>query len=186
MFTETSKQWRSQQGDFSGSVYWPGGGITFKNGRWTPVNPNQTGKPSSSSTSSSEGTPSLPLDVVDAGDFYLLYADVPGLAKSDLAIKLSGPNKEPRVIKISGQRTNPNQQQQEGDASKPDGSSNNLLQQQRVFGSFASSWELPADADNEGISAKVTDGVLTVTVPKKQQQPPQVEEEDDGQDIFVA
>jgi HSP20 family protein len=181
-----ARQW--QQGNISGGVYWPGGGYTFKNGRST-ASPNQSSKPH---TSSSAGTPSLPLDVVSAGDFYLLYADVPGLAKSDLSIKLNGPNKEPRVLKISGQRTAPYQQQQQqqneeqGDKSV-DSSSNSVVQQQRVFGSFGSSWELPADADSEGISAKVSEGVLTVTVPKKQQQPPQpTEDEEDGQDIFVA
>jgi HSP20 family molecular chaperone IbpA len=186
MFADMSKQWRAQQGSISGSVYWPGGGFTFKNGQWSPVNPNQS--PSSSSKDSAVA-PSLPLDVVSAGDFYLLYADVPGLAKSDLSIKLSGPNKEPRVLKISGQRTAPYQQQQqgEGQGDKVDAGSSSVVQQQRVFGSFASSWELPGDADSEGISAKVSEGVLTVTVPKKQQQPPQPEEDDDdGQDIFVA
>jgi HSP20 family protein len=183
VYNEMARQW--QQGNITGGVYWPGGGYTFKHGRWSTANPNQSSKPNSSSA----GAPSLPLDVVSAGDFYLLYADVPGLAKSDLSIKLSGPNKEPRVLKISGQRTTPYQQQQqgEGQGDKVDDVSSSVVQQQRVFGSFASSWELPGDADSEGISAKVSEGVLTVTVPKKQQQPPQPEEEeDDGQAIFVA
>ena len=177
MFSELSKQWKAQQGNVSGGVYWPGGGVTFNNGRWRPVNSSDpssktdSSKTNPSTPNSASTEPTLPLDVVSTDGFYLLYADVPGLAKSDLSIKLSNPTKEPRMLKISGQRSAP---EQEG-----------VMQQRRQFGPFATAWELPADAESEGISAKVSEGVLTVTVPKKQPQP-EAEQEDDSQEIFIA
>ena len=51
------------------------------------------------------------------------------------------------------------------------------------FGSIEWRWQLPEDAESEGISAKVAAGVLTITVPKKQPQP---EPQDEQQDIFIA
>jgi HSP20 family protein len=50
-----------------------------------------------------------------------------------------------------------------------------------MYGPFSRSWTLPEDADSEGISAKVSEGVLTITVPKKQPEP----EVDDAQEISI-
>jgi HSP20 family protein len=58
-----------------------------------------------------------------------------------------------------------------------------LQQQERVVGSFERRWQLPEDAESERISAKVADGVVTITVPKKQPEPEPVDEQ---QDIFIA
>jgi HSP20 family protein len=106
----------------------------------------------------------LALDVVSTDGFYLLFADVPGLAKSDLSIKLS----KERVLSLSGERKAP---VDEG-----------YSQRERRFGAFERAWSLPEDAESEGISAKVTEGVLTITVPKKQPEPVV----DDAQDIAIA
>jgi HSP20 family protein len=128
-------------------------------------------RPNKSSTQQQQGdsgTPQLSLDVADAPEgFYTLLADIPGLSKPDLSIKLS----KERVLTFSGER-------------KPayyDAST--LQQQERAVGSFERRWQLPEDAESEGISAKVADGVLTITVPKKQPQP---EPEDEQQGIFIA
>ncbi|WIA40288.1 hypothetical protein OEZ86_013661 [Tetradesmus obliquus] len=160
---DMAKQWK-ETGSVSGRVYWPGGGVEF--------GPKGC-KPASSSSQQQQqqqgksGTPQLPIDVADAPEgFYTLYADVPGLAKADLSIKLS----KERVLTISGERKSPL-------ADAP------LQQQERVLGSFERRWQLPEDAESEGISAKVADGVLTITVPKKQPQP---EPQDEQQDIFIA
>jgi HSP20 family molecular chaperone IbpA len=161
MMKDMAKQWK-ETGSVSGRVFWPGGGIEF--------GPHGC-KPSSSKQHQQQGdsgTPQLPLDVADAPEgFYTLLADVPGLSKADLSIKLS----KERVLTISGERKSP----LADDAP--------LQQQERVLGSFERRWQLPEDAESEGISAKVADGVLTITVPKKQPQP---EPEDEQQDIFIA
>jgi HSP20 family protein len=149
------KQWR-ETGKVSGGFFWPGGGVNYQANR---AGASSEAMPNSSSSKS----PSLPLDVVSTDGFYLVYADVPGLAKADLSIKLS----KERVLTLSGERRPP---VEEG-----------FTQQERAAGPFSRSWPLPEDADSEGISAKVSEGVLTVTVPKKQPEP----EVDDAQEISV-
>jgi HSP20 family protein len=42
---------------------------------------------------------------------------------------------------------------------------------ERQFGSFQRSFRLPADADNAAVSADLRDGVLTVTIPRKNPAP---------------
>jgi HSP20 family protein len=59
--------------------------------------------------------------------------------------------------------------------------SEGFSQKERMYGPFSRSWTLPEDADSEGISAKVSEGVLTITVPKKQPEP----EVDDAQEISI-
>jgi HSP20 family protein len=151
-----AKQWR-ETGKVSGGFYWPGGGISYRAAR--------DGSPEASApgSSPSPSSPSLPLDVVSTDGFFLLYADVPGLAKSDLSIKLG----KDRVLTVSGERTPP--------------VSEGFSQKERMYGPFSRSWTLPEDADSEGISAKVSEGVLTITVPKKQPEP----EVDDAQEISI-
>jgi HSP20 family molecular chaperone IbpA len=149
-----SKQWR-ETGKVSGGFFWPGGGVNYQ--------ANGAGAPSDATAPNSSNRPSLPLDVVSTDGFYIVYADVPGLAKADLSIKLS----KERVLTLSGERKRP---VQEG-----------FTQQERAAGPFSRSWPLPEDADSEGISAKVSEGVLTITVPKKQPEP----EVDDAQEIII-
>ena len=150
-----SKQWR-ETGKVSGGFFWPGGGVNYQ--------ANRAGAPSEAMpNSSSSKSPSLPLDVVSTDGFYLVYADAPGLAKADLSIKLS----KERVLTLSGERRPP---VEEG-----------FTQQERAAGPFSRSWPLPEDADSKGISGKVSEGVLTITVPKKQPEP----EVDDAQEISV-
>lgn len=156
---QMAKQWR-ETGKVSGGFFWPGGGYTF-NARRDPNDPSSTS--SSTSTTTSSSSPSLPLDIVSTEDFYLLYADVPGLSKADLSIKLS----KERVLTLSGTRAAP---VEEG-----------FSQKERLFGAFSRTWTLPEDADSEGISAKVSEGVLTVTVPKKEPEP----EVNDAQEISI-
>jgi HSP20 family protein len=157
-----AKQWR-ETGKVSGTFKWPGGGLSYKADRsGVTLDPNTPSTAPNSSSGSSSG-PGLPLDVVSTDGFYLLHADVPGLSKADLSIKLS----KERVLTVSGQRQRP---VEEG-----------FSQQERQYGAFSRSWALPDDADSEGISAKVAEGVLTVTLPKKQPEP----EVDDAQAIEI-
>uniref|UniRef100_A0A383W1K5 SHSP domain-containing protein n=1 Tax=Tetradesmus obliquus TaxID=3088 RepID=A0A383W1K5_TETOB len=161
MMKDMAKQWK-ETGSVSGRVYWPGGGVEFGPGGFKPASSSQQQQQQGKA-----GIPQLPIDVAEAPEgFYTLYADVPGLSKADLSIKLS----KERVLTISGERKSPL-------ADAP------LQQQERVLGSFERRWQLPEDAESEGISAKVADGVLTITVPKKQPQP---EPQDEQQDIFIA
>eukprot|EP00775_Hariotina_reticulata_P012159 gene12159-12297_t len=147
----------------AGGFFWPGGSYMYGNpARCRPGNHQQQ-----DDGLQAAGTMKLNLDVVTTDGFYLLYADVPGLAKADLSIKLSSKD---RVLKLSGERKAP-----------ADWESSSWQQKERRFGSFERAWQLPEDADSQGISAKVTEGVLTVTVPKQQPEP----EVEDAEDISI-
>eukprot|EP00878_Enallax_costatus_P010733 GHUV01011210.1.p1 GENE.GHUV01011210.1~~GHUV01011210.1.p1 ORF type:complete len:225 (+),score=75.30 GHUV01011210.1:231-905(+) len=160
MMNDVAKAWKAAQ---------TGSGYDYSRGRCNPCNPG-----SKQHSSNPNRKPSLPYDVFQNDSSYQLFVDIPGLAKPDLKIRVSNLKSDkvqgssPRVLTISGERQAP---LQEG-----------YVQKQRLFGGFENMWELPADAESEGISAKVTDGVLIVTVPKKQQQP----EVDDSQEVFIS
>lgn len=145
-----SKQWR-ETGKVNGGFFFPGVGGFYAGGSSSP----------SSSPSSSAST--LALDLVTTDSCYQLYADIPGLSKADLSIKIS----KERVLTISGERQPP---VEEG-----------FSQQERRYGPFERRWALPEDAESQGISAKVTEGVLTITIPKKTPEP----EVDDSQEITI-
>jgi HSP20 family protein len=153
---DVAKAWKAQSG------------YNYNRSRCTP------GYSAGGSPNTAQRKASLPYDVIQNDTSYMLFVDIPGLAKPDLKIKVSNPKTDkvqgtsPRMLTISGERQAP---LQEG-----------YVQKQRLFGGFENVWELPADVETQGISAKVTDGVLTVTVPKKQQQP----EVDDSQEIFIS
>jgi HSP20 family protein len=144
---DMAKMWKqAKESGMAGGFLWPGGGYMYSTsaGRCRPADASAAGSSAASS---------LALDLVATEDFYLVYADVPGLSKSDLTIKLS----KERVLTVSGERRPP---VDEG-----------YQQKERRFGRFERAWTLPEDADSEGISAKVSEGVLTITVPKKQPEP---------------
>uniref|UniRef100_A0A383W0F5 SHSP domain-containing protein n=1 Tax=Tetradesmus obliquus TaxID=3088 RepID=A0A383W0F5_TETOB len=166
---DMAKQWQAGRGSPSANSCQPCGttrsGYVYGSGR---CRPNKNSSQQQQQRQQQSSTPQLPLDVADGPEgFYTLFADIPGLSKPDLSIKLS----KERVLTISGERTPAYY-----DASTPQ-------QQERMLGSFERRWQLPEDAENEGISAKVADGVLTIIVPKKQPQP---EPQDEQQDIFIA
>jgi HSP20 family protein len=111
----------------------------------------QGSKSDTSNTSNSNG---LALDVTEDELKYTLFADVPGLLKPDLSIRLSKEN----VLTISGER-------------KVVSEEGVVSQQERPVGPFKRQWTLPEDADGAAISAKVTNGVLSITVGKKVKEP---------------
>ena len=93
------------------------------------------------------------VDVRADDDKLIFECDVPGMKNEDLEITL-----DHQVLTIKGNRklASANDKQRV------------LLG--RSYGSFACSYTLPEGVDGEHMTADLTDGVLTVTVPK----PPQV------------
>lgn len=163
-----AKAWRAG-GGMSGGFFWPGAGGAYVYGGASRCKPNSSSCDGpAASPAAGAASRALALDVFSTEGFYLLFADVPGLAKADLSIKLS----KDRVLSLAGERRPPL------DAEQADTS---FRQKERRYGAFERSWALPDDADSEGISAKVADGVLTITVPKAAPQP----EVDDAQEIAV-
>ncbi len=85
----------------------------------------------------------------DAGDHLRITAELPGVSREDLQIRLQG-----NYLEISGNRK----------AENPEGYTRH--RQERVVTSFSRSFTLPADIDSTKVEAKLKDGILTLTLPK--------------------
>ena len=87
---------------------------------------------------------------------YLLSMDLPGVSSDNVEVQA-----ENNLLTIKGERKRETEETTEG-----------YRRTERVFGSFNRSFGLPKDVNVEGISATHKNGVLTVTLPKKEQAKP--------------
>lgn len=90
-----------------------------------------------------------PTNLYDIGDHLEIKAEVPGLDKDDLNIKIQG-----NYLEISGTR--------KSDA--PEGYQAHRVE--RGTASFSRSFTLPSDIDGEKVEAKLENGILTLVLPK--------------------
>lgn len=93
-----------------------------------------------------EWTPAV--DIKEEPDRYVLWADLPGVSPEAIDIMM-----ESGILTLKGERAT---EQREG-----------LKRVERVYGSFYRRFSLPDTADAEGISARCTNGVLEISIPKK-------------------
>jgi HSP20 family protein len=112
------------------------------------------GNEDGSSIATSLWTPAV--DIKEEDSQFVLKADVPGVAAKDIDITM-----ENGLITIKGER------RFEGEHG-----SNGYRRVERRHGTFYRRFSLPDYADAERISAKCTNGVLEVTVPKQQKAQP--------------
>ncbi|HJS95294.1 MAG TPA: Hsp20/alpha crystallin family protein [Solirubrobacteraceae bacterium] len=96
------------------------------------------------------------MDVVETEDHFVLRADLPGLAESDVNIEV-----EDNVLTVSGERKSEHEQKGEG-----------YYRVERSFGSFSRSLTLPEGIDADSIQASFDNGVLEVRIPKPEQPKP--------------
>lgn len=89
-------------------------------------------------------------DVRETKDSYVFKADLPGVKKEDLDISLVGDR-----LRVSGKR-------EEEEETKDD----TYYAYERNYGSFTRTFTLPDTADTEHVSAKLSDGELTLVIPK--------------------
>jgi len=92
-----------------------------------------------------------PTDVVDNGAAYQIKAEVPGLAKDQIEIRVNG-----NVVEISGQ-----------DKTEKTDKSDGYLHRERLETSFHRAFELPEPVLAEQAKAKVVNGVLELELPKQ-------------------
>lgn len=88
-------------------------------------------------------------NLYDTGAAYLITAEVPGLTEKDLEISATQD-----VVTVAGERRN----------EVPEGYSVHRSERQSV--KFKRSYAMPARIDPEKVSAKLVDGVLTLTLEK--------------------
>ena len=95
-------------------------------------------------------------DVRDQGDKYLVECDLPGFAKEDVHLDLEGDTLTVRAERHSEYE---DKEKQEG-----------YLRCERTFGEYSRSFDV-SEIERDGIKAKLDNGVLTLTLPKKQSKP---------------
>lgn len=90
-------------------------------------------------------------NLLERGDNFEVQAEVPGIAKEDLNIKIQG-----NYLEISGKRS----------VDSPDGYK--VHRNERGGNTFSRSFTLPNDVDAEKVEAKLKDGILYLTLPKSE------------------
>lgn len=96
------------------------------------------------------------IDLVESGEEYVLRADLPGLAAADVRVEI-----DENVLTISGERS-----------SEAESSGDGYRRIERATGSFARSLTLPAGIEATAITARFSDGVLEVRIPRPEQRKP--------------
>lgn len=96
------------------------------------------------------------VDIHEEKDKFVLLADVPGVDSKDIEITA-----EQGVLTVRGERRAEKRETENG-----------YERVERVAGAFVRRFTLPESANTESISAKQTNGVLEVTIPKHPQVQP--------------
>jgi HSP20 family protein len=104
-------------------------------------------------TAGAEGSPRSPaLDVAESEHAYTVKLDLPGVAKEEVKISIDG-----RRISIEAQ-TRKDEEKKEGER---------VVYRERSMSSFARSFSVASDVDQAESSAKLENGVLTLTLSKR-------------------
>ena len=105
------------------------------------------------------------VDVKEDDKAYTLEMDVPGKTEKDINIELNR-----NVLTISSEIKSEKEEKKE--AKEEAKNADKYLLKERSYSKFSRSWTLPDDVDAENISAKVTNGVLSVVMPRKAREEP--------------
>lgn len=100
-------------------------------------------------------TPELKMriDVSEKPDAYQVKADIPGVKKEDINVRIDG-----NVIQIDAEVRR--EKETKGDGDK-------VLRSERYYGTVSRTFSLAEDVDDGAAVAKYADGVLTLELPKK-------------------
>jgi HSP20 family protein len=101
---------------------------------------------------SQQQAPSIKMDVKEQGDSYQVHAELPGVKKEDIHVVVDG-----NMVSISAE-VKQEQEVKEGDR---------ILRSERYYGKVSRSFQLEQDLDDSTASARFTDGVLELTLPKR-------------------
>lgn len=98
---------------------------------------------------SSPGTWAPPVDVLETDDAFFLYAELPGLRREDIDLRI-----EDRRLILSGQR-------------QPMEDGRSFVRMERGYGPFRRSFELPQAVESTRVEAKYERGVLSIKAAKR-------------------
>ena len=96
-------------------------------------------------------TPSLDVSEDDKG--FHVSVELPGMSDKDVAVTVAE-----RVLTIRGEKKEEKEKKDK-----------DVFRQERAYGSFRRTIELPSDVDSAKIEAKFKDGILTIDLPKTKQ-----------------
>lgn len=96
------------------------------------------------------------VDVYETENELVIKADLPEVAEKDLDVRV-----ENNMLTIRGERKFEQSVKEES-----------YLRMERSYGSFSRSFSLPNTVDAQAIKAQYTDGVLTVSLPKRAESKP--------------
>lgn len=99
------------------------------------------------------GPGAIKMDVKENGGAYTVSAEIPGVRKEDIHVTIEG-----GMVMVRAE-VRQEDQQTEGDK---------LLRSERYYGAVSRGIQLPQDVDQGQAKAKYDNGVLTLTLPKKQ------------------
>ena len=99
-----------------------------------------------------ERAPQIKLDVSESDGNYVIKADVPGVRKEDIDVRIDG-----NQVTISAEMKKEKEEKKDG----------RVLRSERQYGYASRSFTLACDVDESKSAAKYQDGVLKLTLPKK-------------------
>ncbi|MBP3436387.1 MAG: Hsp20/alpha crystallin family protein [Clostridia bacterium] len=97
-------------------------------------------------------------DIRKKDNAYVIEADLPGVKKEDVTLSV-----EEDVLTVSAKRERATAEEEE----------NGYVRGERAFGSFSRRLDV-SEVDQDGITAKLEDGVLTLVLPLKMEKAPVV------------
>ena len=101
-----------------------------------------------------------PIDVYETDDRYVITAEVPGIAREHVELAVRD-----NRLSIRGTRS----------GGVPESAARHYHQVERGHGSFVRTFEFSDPVDQDGVTADLRDGVLTVTLPKSSSPPRTIE-----------
>ena len=99
-----------------------------------------------------EAAPKIRLDLIERDDSYAVKAEIPGVRKEDIDIRVDG-----NLVTISAEMKKEKEEKKEGC----------VLRRERQEGYASRSFTLACPVDDGKAEAKFVDGVLELTLPKK-------------------
>ena len=102
---------------------------------------------------SMEAEPQIKIDVSEEDKRYLVKAEIPGVKKEDIHVSVEG-----NQVSISAEVKRENEEKE----------GKKLIRSERYYGQVYRSFGLGQELDQAGTQAKYADGVLELTLPKKQ------------------
>lgn len=100
-------------------------------------------------------TVSPALDLIETSAEFIVTVELPGLKEDDISLSLTG-----NVLTLKGEKKFQNENNDDG----------KYYRKESWAGSFQRTLSLPSGVEAENISALLADGILSVTLPKKEEE----------------